>query len=463
MFSMKAQLKTWSSKVYDHFKMPPTIDVVRGEVKYEFHCKLHPSIKITRVRHDDGTSNLKRHADSCTPADTAEARAMVKYAHGSSYTEASHRVKIAIWISRRRRAFVIAEDSELLEIFTDLNADCVTPKRNTISRDIREIHKLTKESVIKILKSVTGKLHISVDGWTTPNVIAFIGVIVHYVLNGKLESLLLDFVKATKAHTGVYLAARVTECLQDFKIDKKVLALTCDNASNNNTMVRELDILLPSFQGTKTQVRCFAHVLNLVAKAILAPLATKAKTKKDSPVDITAADLESELAELDEDDEVADDDDPSQDWSPDEPEGDVAADVARSDAADVDKVAEEADLDGRLPALPRTVRAQIPVGDALEEWLVSPVVVTAADPITYWSATSTDVERAFSRGGLTVSKLRHSLSDKSVRSATVLGTWCEKEGLVPVSDIINIFGEKRNRMKKRKAGDAVDDVITVDD
>lgn len=139
-------------------------------------------------------------------------------------------------------------------------------------------------------------------------------------------------------------------------------------------MVRELDILLPSFQGTKTQVRCFAHVLNLVAKvcisksfslslliyyqAILAPLATKAKTKKDSPVDITAADLESELAELDEDEEVADDDDPSQDWSPDEPEGDVAADVARSDAADVDKVAEEADLDGHLPALPRTVRAQ---------------------------------------------------------------------------------------------------------
>lgn len=77
-------------------------------------------------------------------------------------------------------------------------------------------------------------------------------------------SLLLS--RATKAHTGTYLAAKVTECLQDFKIEKKVLGLTADNAGNNNTMVRELEELLPSFQGVKTQVRCFAHVLNLVAK-----------------------------------------------------------------------------------------------------------------------------------------------------------------------------------------------------
>lgn len=82
-------------------------------------------------------------------------------------------------------------------------------------------------------------------------------------------------------------------------------------------------------------------------------------------------------------------------------------------------------------------------------------------------ATSTDVERAFSRGGLTVSKLRHSLLDKSVRSATVLGTWCEKEGLVPVDDIISVFKEKKSRTgtKKRKVAELSSsaDVITVDE
>jgi hypothetical protein len=85
--------------------------------------------------------------------------------------------------------------------------------------------------------------------------------------------------------------------------------------------------------------------------------------------------------------------------------------------------------------------------DALEEWLTSPNIPTALDPIKYWvgrkagghplaamaldlllvpgmwlysmlvglictfsvTATSTDVERAFSHGGLTVLKLQHSL------------------------------------------------------
>ena len=44
--------------------------------------------------------------------------------------------------------------------------------------------------------------------------------------------------------------------------------------------------------------------------------------------------------------------------------------------------------------------------------------------ITGYSATSTDVDdRAFSHGGLTVSKVHHFLSDKSTRAATVLGVW----------------------------------------
>ncbi|KIM78749.1 hypothetical protein PILCRDRAFT_75126, partial [Piloderma croceum F 1598] len=40
-------------------------------------------------------------------------------------------------------------------------------------------------------------------------------------------------------------------------------------------------------------------------------------------------------------------------------------------------------------------------------------------------ATSTDVEHAFSCGGLTVSKMHHSLSDQSTHAASVLGAWCD--------------------------------------
>ncbi|TDL14569.1 hypothetical protein BD410DRAFT_733876, partial [Rickenella mellea] len=63
-------------------------------------------------------------------------------------------------------------------------------------------------------------------------------------------------------------------------------------------------------------------------------------------------------------------------------------------------------------------------------------------------ASSTDVERTFSRGGLTVSKRRHALSDESMRAATVLSSWLDVEGLVPEAQIIEHFREKNSRFVK---------------
>jgi hypothetical protein len=46
----------------------------------------------------------------------------------------------------------------------------------------------------------------------------------------------------------------------------KVLTFTADNASNNDTLVEELSVLIPSFGGAEYRVRCFAHILNLAVK-----------------------------------------------------------------------------------------------------------------------------------------------------------------------------------------------------
>ena len=64
-------------------------------------------------------------------------------------------------------------------------------------------------------------------------------------------------------------------------------------------------------------------------------------------------------------------------------------------------------------------------------------------------ATSTDAEHSFSKGGLTVSKLRHSLSDESTRASTVLGSWTELEGAIPHAEIVQRFKEKSKRPKKK--------------
>ena len=56
--------------------------------------------------------------------------------------------------------------------------------------------------------------------------------------------------------------------VHSFKLETKILSVTCDNASNNDTMMENLDDLLSGFSSLN-RTRCFAHILNLVAKALL--------------------------------------------------------------------------------------------------------------------------------------------------------------------------------------------------
>ena len=120
--------------------------------------------------------------------------------------------------------------------------------------------------------------------------------------------------------------------------------------------------------------------------------------------------------------------------------------------------------------------------DPLDEWLTTPVIKSVRDPMVWWyqnrewnalavmaldilsspgkfllcsfywgvylhgdKATSTEVECAFSRGGLTVSKHRHNLLDESTHAATVLSSWANIEGLIPEANIVKMFRDKSKR------------------
>jgi len=112
----------------------------------------HPSITISRARHDESTSNLTRHVRNCAPTNSTQTCALAVYASGSKYTKASHRMKLALWVSSRHRPFTIVEDTELLDIFMDLNPNCETSSRHTLSRDVKEIFSLSRGEVGTMLQ-----------------------------------------------------------------------------------------------------------------------------------------------------------------------------------------------------------------------------------------------------------------------------------------------------------------------
>lgn len=91
----------------------------------------------------------------------------------------------------------------------------------------------------------------------------------------------------------------------------QILSVTADNASPNDTMVRVMQRRLrgTSFKGPRTRVRCFAHVLNLVAKTLLVQFDSNTKNKPAK-----SASEENESSE--------DDDEGWEDVEDDEDEGD---------------------------------------------------------------------------------------------------------------------------------------------
>ena len=124
------------------------------------------------------------------------------------------------------------------------------------------------------------------------------------------------------------------------------------------------------------------------------------------------------------------------------------------------------------------------IGDELEEYLKMPTIASVQDPLAWWHAigdtplarmgrdfmsapglnfnwhlsvalytnssrsslaSSCDVERAFSKGGLTISKYRHALTDESAKASVLLDSWSQIPELIPEAEIIKIFKDKFRR------------------
>jgi hypothetical protein len=112
---------------------------------------------------------------------------------------------------------------------------------DTIKRLVLADFKRRKERVKNDLHTARSKIHISFDLWTSPNRLAMVGVIAHYLTSDLISrSLLIGLRSLEGPHTGENLAACVVDVLTDFELGNLVGYFVSDNVSTNDVAVKAI-------------------------------------------------------------------------------------------------------------------------------------------------------------------------------------------------------------------------------
>ena len=126
-----------------------------------------------------------------------------------------------------------------------------------------------RKEMITFFFNVESRISFTTDIWTSPNDLAFMAITAHWICpDFKMHSVLMDFVELNCSHSGVNIEKAFSSSLKEFKVFEKKLAITLDNAYNNDTFLSALMERDPTFD-KEHHIRCFGHVLNLCAQDAL--------------------------------------------------------------------------------------------------------------------------------------------------------------------------------------------------
>jgi hypothetical protein len=120
------------------------------------------------------------------------------------------------------------------------------------------------------LSHATSKINISLDIWTSPNRILFLGIVGYFVRHNShhLQKSLLGL-RQIGGHSGEEQFNVLRTVLEEFDISDKLGMIIGDNASTNDTLCRTIskwyqDEYERAWDPEKQRIRCLGHIINLI-------------------------------------------------------------------------------------------------------------------------------------------------------------------------------------------------------
>ncbi|KAL6613903.1 hypothetical protein ACP70R_036173 [Stipagrostis hirtigluma subsp. patula] len=268
--------RQFRSKVWREFlKVRVGGVVTKGECKY---CKA----RIT-ARRGSGTSAMGTHLKRCKARRKAtevvgQFKAAIMSPTGVrlrnwSFNQDVSRRELARMIVLHELPFSIVEYDGFRRFVSSLNPMFEMVSRKAIKGDCIKMYQEHRQALQDVLKNANSRISLTMDLWTSNQTLGYICITCHYLDHDwKMHKRILKFSFMKSPHTGIAMFNAVLKSMQEWNIEDKLFAITLDNASNNNAMMKllkdnlkEKNMLLGN--GRLLHQRCAAHVLNLICQA----------------------------------------------------------------------------------------------------------------------------------------------------------------------------------------------------
>lgn len=151
------------------------------------------------------------------------------------------------------------------------------PEFQKVSRKIASVDCLTvyeaEKGHLKTLLEGVNKISLTTHMWKSSHQVVEYMIIAGHFIDAvwKLQKRVLSFVKVRPPRRGIDVAIAIFKCLKAWGIENKIFSISVDNASYNDSCLKNLkdNLSLSSkllLDGALFHVRCCAYILNLLVQ-----------------------------------------------------------------------------------------------------------------------------------------------------------------------------------------------------